>query len=94
MTDRVSNEGLREAFLRTTNSGVSQASIARHCGWMRTRARAPMGDVTHLKRLLGVTPFHSYHAGKRYTYYRKTVSYDDAVKIALAIGADPFEVGI
>jgi hypothetical protein len=97
--DRVPNDVLREAFLRALASGQSQSSIARNCDFTRTyrcrdRIFTDHPDVTYLKRLLGVIPVASRSRGKRYENYRRTVAYDDAVKIVAALGMDPHEVGV
>jgi hypothetical protein len=96
MVDRVPNGPLRDAYLRRSTD-ILQADVARAAGWERgDQADHPNGlaDITTIKRLLGIAPFHSYHGGKRYTSYRKTIAYDDAVRLVLALGLDPVTYGV
>jgi hypothetical protein len=93
MVDRVPNGPLREAYLRRSTD-IRQTDVARAGGWIRSDDRPDHADITTIKRLLGIAPFHSYHGGKRYTSYRKTIAYDDAVRLVLALGLDPVTYGV
>lgn len=90
---KVSNEGLRDAFLR---SEMSPVLIARLCGWERNggpgRGRIP--DDPRVRILLGLKDNHSVVKGRRYTYRRTHLRLHEAEQIMRAIGADPHEVGL
>ena len=88
MSDRVPNDLLREAYLRARNTGVTPTDVARACGWVRPRKRYrhDQADVSRVKRMLGLVANEG--------YFHKTVAYDDAVRITLALGLDPVDLGV
>jgi hypothetical protein len=75
---------LREAFLR---SGKTPADVARALGWRKPNGVA---DGPRVRRALGMRPAWS-NGRKR---LRQRCSYETAVKLADAIGVDPYEVGL
>ncbi len=90
----VSNEPFREAFLHSDITGIE---VARHMGWMRKNKRGTVvGDSTKALRKLGVKAL-SPSASKVdvRTYYCKTVTYEEAVKLLrLFPSLDPVDVGV
>ncbi len=82
MRGGVSNEPLREAFLR---SGRTYGHVCREIGWVSQRQ--PHGDTTRLARALGIRP----ESGRR--VYRTHVRYETATIIARALDLDPVDVG-
>lgn len=79
---RVDNTLLREALER---SSLTAGDVARELG--------PMVDGHKVKRLLGIVPMK--HGVKRGggRYRRRTLSEDQALLIADALGLDPHEIG-
>lgn len=54
-----------------------------------------VGDAARLKRLIGLLPMYTTRrGGQRYVRVAETIAYDKALAIALAIGRDPYEVGL
>lgn len=86
--ERVVAVGLRHYLERALERGESLGSIASEAGLRTTREE---GDVTALKRRLGLEP-HTARSGQQ--TWSQTVAYEEAVAIARAVGADPFEVGV
>lgn len=95
--DALPNDQLREAVLKVIHAPdplrVSASELAVRAGYVRPGRQGP-GDGSRLKRLLGITPTPSTKNGRRYKTYRQNIAYDDAVRIADALGLDPFEVGL
>jgi hypothetical protein len=81
----ISNEALRQAYLRARSRGRDEIDIVLDLGW---RDRSGRPDTVRLRRSLGLSP----DGGKGIT--RQRVTYRVAVAITRAIGADPVEVGI
>jgi hypothetical protein len=80
---------LREAFLA---SGLTFSHIARQCGWVRYQRGLEIGDATRVARLLGLR---DYKPGPGYPRrVRERISYENATRLAEAIGVDPYEVGL
>lgn len=73
---------LQEAFKK---SDITPAELARRLNWMERRP-----DSARAMRRLGIYPY--YVRGRK--SYNKTVDYDQALKIAEAIGVDPTDVGL
>ena len=64
---------------------------------MRQDRYGPKADVTHLKRALGIAATPNSRAKTlrgHGPYFRRTVSYADAVRITRALNLDPVDVGI
>lgn len=84
---------LREAFLAR---GERSVDVARRLGWEDVRGRA---DGQRVLRSLGVNPCYysiprGRNKGEKRRGYRRTTSYENAVRMARAIGVDPVEVGL
>lgn len=79
---------LREAFLR---SGLSAADVARALGWTCQAHGRPHADGPRVKRALGLKPQQN---GDGLVTTRQRCSYEMAVRLAAAIGVDPWEVGL
>lgn len=86
--ERVAAGPLRSRVAWAIEAGVSLSALARDAG-LRTPSGA--GDVAALQRRLGLEP-HSQRSGRE--TWSQTVAYEEAVAIARAVGADPFEVGV
>lgn len=86
--ERVAVGPLRSRVGRVLEAGVSLSTLAREAG-IRTPGGA--GDVSALQRRLGLEP-HGQRSGRQ--TWSQTVAYEEAVAIARAVGADPFEVGV
>lgn len=90
---------LREAFLE---SGRTASEVARSLGWTRTsysrnqggHRRGPyrVADSERVRRTLGIIPENQGHGYP--PKLRERCSYEMAVRLALAIGIDPFEVDL
>lgn len=85
--DAVPNDALREAVRA---SGIPLARIASDIGYMRRKRGGLRGDDRRLRRALGIYTATSH--GRRYV--QRSLSYNVALRIAQAIGADPREVGL
>lgn len=86
--ERVAVGPLRSHVSRALEAGVSLSTLAREAG---IRTLGGGGDVSALQRRLGLEP-HSQRSGRQ--TWSQTVAYEEAVAIARAVGADPFEVGV
>lgn len=78
--DRVENEALREAFLR---SGKSLGEVAVACGWVKTSA-----DTSRVARALGLIR----SGGDRKV--NRTLPYETAVALVRAMDLDPVDYGV
>jgi hypothetical protein len=88
--NRVSNEPLRDYYLRMEERGRLCASdVAHTLGWWR-RDRAKRADVTRVRRVLGLAACHK--DGR--AYIQKELDYDVAVRLVRAMDMDPFEAGV
>jgi len=95
LRDPVDNAALREAFLRARREGVSPSAVARELGWTyRDRRWGVMPAPGRLKRRLGLMPSVTVRDGRRWESVQTMVEYEDAVRIALALGVDPVSVGV
>lgn len=86
--ERVVAGPLRSHLARALEAGASLSALARDSG---LRLPGGAGDTSALQRRLGIQP-HSQRSGRK--TWSQTVSYEEAVAIARAVGADPFEVGV
>lgn len=84
MTERVPNALLREAFLR---SGRTPRDLAKDLDWPNGRSY----DASRVKRTLGLAEDISGSNGRHST--RRTVNVQLAVRMAEALGLDPWEIG-
>jgi hypothetical protein len=91
----VPNAPLREAVERRLAEGDSYGAIAIRVGWLRSDGRA---DITRLKRCLGISPMlnsmseNSSHRTR--TTLTASLLCDTAVRICIAAGYDPVELGL
>jgi hypothetical protein len=89
--DRVDNDVLREAFLRSRRT---PNSVAVQMGWMRTKRagarRVIRGDGTRVLRALGIKGT----ATRGHHYPQRTLAYEDAVRMTEILGLDPWEAGV
>lgn len=95
----VSNAPLRERFLLLEAEGrITANALALHLGWLPPDQRrgTSRGDTQRVRRSLGLTVTHDGRMldGERNVSVRRTIRYETAVKIALALGMDPFEAGV
>jgi hypothetical protein len=84
---------LRDAFL---GSGLSASEVARRLGWQRKHLHRgkyrQMPDASRVTRMLGIRV---YAPGRGYpSRARCGMSYENAAKLADAIGVDPIDVGL
>ena len=78
---------LRNAYLR---SGLTAAEVGRNLGWLRSGRTC--ADVDRVRRQFGLIP---YSPGRnRPSKLRTHCSYERALQLAAAIGADPVDVGL
>lgn len=82
---RVNNAELREAFL---NSPFNAGQVAKSCGWLKDGVT---GDSSRVLRPLGLK---AYKNGQGMTTTNRNIDYDNALKIAEALGLDPVDVGL
>lgn len=83
--NQVPNEPLRERYARLAAQQEDIAEVvALRCGWLRGQ-RHP--DTQRVRRTLGLDADSAQRV-------RKTVSYENAVRLADALGLDPFEAGV
>jgi hypothetical protein len=91
---RVSNAPLRERYEELTRNGVPAAVIAQRAGWAIMSNGTPRGDTQRLKRKLGLIPESTRKGSETYTRIVDRVTYETAVTLCRALGADPVEVGV
>ncbi len=96
MSDRVPLAPFREAFER---SGLTANELAFRMGYMRANSTEPKhADSSRIQRLLNLRPgTASTKNGKYYPAhfkYNDTLPYELAVRLAEALGVDPWEVGV
>lgn len=84
MTDRVPNERLREAILDT---GIPMSEVARNAELLKP-------DTNRVRVMLGLRPSHTTSRGRKYRTHCQSVDYDMAVRLCLAAGLDPVDVGL
>jgi len=85
--ERVPVEPFRDRFLQLREDGVTAGEVARRLDW----ASASGADTCRLRRALGLSAWRSSRGG---TYLRDSVPYDEAVKLAEALGLDPHECNV
>jgi hypothetical protein len=100
----VDNEALRERVLYAVRwtEGLTLYEVARRAGYMRKPGRradretanVQWADPTPMLRALGLRPTTTVKKGVRYSGTQRRCNYEAAVRIAAAVGADPFEVGL
>lgn len=96
---RVPNAPLRERFLAMEAAGeVTANSLALALEWRPppNRATPGRGDTQRVRRSLGLVENRDGKGpnGERTPTIRRTVKYETAVKIAFALGMDPWEAGV
>lgn len=85
MSNLVDNAPLRAEYVRACENGMNPTVICRGLGWAKADGRQPR--MSQLRRALGIEPEANGHI-------RMRITYENAVKIAREIGADPVDVGI
>jgi hypothetical protein len=95
--DWVPTEPLRLAVLAAVEGGETYSGICRRLGWTRSQRDGRVyGDVSRLKRRVGLAAYHSYPARGKGYYSRcaDRMRYEIAVEIAGALGRAPVELGL
>lgn len=87
MSEQVSNELLRERFCQLAQREEYDMAemVAIRAGWMRSGSQYP--DLQRVRRALGLDADSAHRV-------RRSVSYENAVRLADALGLDPFEAGV
>lgn len=83
--ERVSNEPLREAFLR---SGKTPSDVAYAMGWLYKGGPNRGADTTGVQRALGLSPSTTVYKGKRTKHFNRTISLEGAKAISRALHLD------
>jgi hypothetical protein len=81
---------LRHRFEKLERDGATAGDVAVWAGYVN-KNRA---DGTRVRRLLGIIESNPDRAHDESPTYKATLPYTDAVKLALAMGLDPVDLGL
>jgi hypothetical protein len=88
--NRVSTCCLRHRFEKLEQDGTNAGEVAVWAEYVN-KNRA---DGTRVRRLLGIIETNPDRAPGEGPAYKATLSYEDAVTLALAMGLDPVDIGL
>lgn len=84
---------IQKAVLKFIENGGTWTRVCAELGWMETETKP---ESSRLQRCLGLrkTSTGGNSHARQYTYTTKRITYENAVKIIQAIGANPVDFGL